>query len=103
MRDKNEFDDIVYKQGKAEVPLEVPIKIKNEGREIDVISLRRPTFRDSEIMEKLGEGFEASKRMISQLAGIPPEAVSDIDLYDITRIQTVIEGFIGHGAKYFEG
>lgn len=70
-----------------------PIKI--DGVSIFELTLRRPKVRDRLAVERSGNNdAEKEVALIANLAGIPKEAVEELDLADYAKIQEALQGFL---------
>ena len=75
------------------IKLTQPITI--DGKSHDHIILRRPKVKDRLIVERMGSNdAEKEVALIANLAGLPKEAVEEIDLRDYTQIQKVLQDFL---------
>ena len=69
--------------------------IKIDGITIFELTLRRPKVRDRLAVEKFGNNdAEKEVALIANLAGIPREAVEELDLADYAKIQGVLQNFL---------
>jgi hypothetical protein len=75
------------------VTLKYPVTL--EGAELKSISIRRPKARDLRDMESAGTDIEKSIAMIAALAGIPPDAVEDFDVFDFTAASVAVAKLMG--------
>lgn len=69
------------------------IPITFEGKEHTEITLRRPKTKDLQAIDKK-EGVEQTIAMIARLSGWPHEAISELDINDLSSIGEILESFI---------
>ncbi|MBX4336401.1 phage tail assembly protein [Bartonella raoultii] len=69
------------------------IPITFEGKEHSEITLKRPKTKDLQAIDKK-EGIEQTIAMIARLSGWPHEAISELDINDLSNIGEILESFI---------
>lgn len=69
------------------------IPIIFEGKEHTEITLRRPKTKDLQAIDKK-EGVEQTIAMIARLSGWPHDAISELDINDLSNIGEILESFI---------
>lgn len=69
------------------------IPITFEGKEHSEITLQRPKTKDLQAIDKK-EGIEQTIAMIARLSGWPHEAISELDINDLSSIGEILESFI---------
>ncbi|QEE08600.1 phage tail assembly protein [Bartonella kosoyi] len=69
------------------------IPITFEGKEHTTITLQRPKTKDLQAIDKK-EGVEQTIAMIARLSGWPHEAISELDINDLSSIGEILESFI---------
>lgn len=69
------------------------VPITFEGKEHTTITLQRPKTKDVQAIDKK-EGVEQTITMIARLSGWPYEAISELDIYDLSSIGEILESFI---------
>ncbi|WP_375641096.1 MULTISPECIES: phage tail assembly protein [unclassified Bartonella] len=69
------------------------IPIAFEGKEHTTITLRRPKTKDLQAIDKK-EGVEQTIAMIARLSEWPHEAISELDINDLSSIGEILESFI---------
>ncbi|WP_139413574.1 phage tail assembly protein [Bartonella mastomydis] len=69
------------------------IPITFEGKEHAEITLRRPKTKDLQAIDKK-EGVEQTIAMIARLSGWPHDAISELDINDLSSIGEILESFI---------
>lgn len=69
------------------------IPITFEGKEHTEITLRRPKTKDLQAIDKK-EGVEQTIAMIARLSGWPHDAISELDINDLSNIGEILESFI---------
>ncbi|WP_375643887.1 phage tail assembly protein [Bartonella sp. AP83NXGY] len=69
------------------------IPITFEGKEHTEITLRRPKTKDLQAIDKK-EGVEQTIAMIARLSGWPHDAISELDINDLSSIGEILESFI---------
>ncbi|GAA5111579.1 phage tail assembly protein [Bartonella jaculi] len=69
------------------------IPITFEGKEHAEITLRRPKTKDLQAIDKK-EGIEQTIAMIARLSEWPHEAISELDINDLSKIGEILESFI---------
>jgi hypothetical protein len=75
------------------IKLEYPITVN--GTQIQTVTLRRPTVRDIKAAARQGAGSdeETETTLISNLSGLAPTDIDQIDFADYLAIQEVLKGF----------
>ncbi|WP_273760324.1 phage tail assembly protein [Bartonella sp. ML70XJBT.G] len=69
------------------------VPITFEGKEHNEITLNRPKTKDLQAIDKI-EGIEQTIAMIARLSGWPHEAISELDINDLSNIGEILESFI---------
>ncbi|WP_273757149.1 phage tail assembly protein [Bartonella sp. MM73XJBT] len=69
------------------------VPITFEGKERTEITLQRPKTKDLQAIDKK-EGIEQTIAMIARLSGWPHEAISELDINDLSNIGEILESFI---------
>lgn len=69
------------------------VPITFEGKEHTQITLRRPKTKDLQAIDKK-EGVEQTIAMIARLSEWPHEAISELDINDLSSIGEILESFI---------
>ncbi|UNF39090.1 phage tail assembly protein [Bartonella krasnovii] len=69
------------------------IPITFEGKEHKKITLRRPKTKDLQAIDKK-EGVEQTIAMIARLSEWPHDAISELDINDLSSIGEILESFI---------
>ncbi|WP_039760488.1 phage tail assembly protein [Bartonella queenslandensis] len=69
------------------------IPVAFEGKKHSEITLRRPKIKDVQAIDKK-EGVEQMIAMIARLSGWSHEAVSELDIDDLSSIGEILESFI---------
>lgn len=69
------------------------IPITFEGKEHREITLQRPKTKDLQAIDKK-EGIEQTIAMIARLSEWPYEAISELDINDLSSIGEILESFI---------
>ncbi|WP_254475320.1 MULTISPECIES: phage tail assembly protein [unclassified Bartonella] len=69
------------------------IPITFEGKEHTEITLRRPKTKDLQAIDKK-EGVEQTIAMIARLSEWPHDAISELDINDLSSIGEILESFI---------
>ena len=78
---------------KQTITLNHPITI--DGAEVKSLSLRRAKVRDLQAVEKISGDISKTAALAANLAEVSPDAFSEMDAADFTRVSEVIEGFLG--------
>ncbi|ATO57117.1 phage tail assembly protein [Bartonella sp. 1-1C] len=69
------------------------IPITFEGKEHTEITLNRPKTKDLQAIDKK-EGIEQTIAMIARLSEWPHDAISELDINDLSSIGEILESFI---------
>ncbi|WP_273757783.1 phage tail assembly protein [Bartonella sp. AU55XJBT] len=69
------------------------VPITFEGKEHSEITLQRPKTKDLQAIDKK-EGIEQTIAMIARLSGWPHDAISELDINDLSNIGEILESFI---------
>lgn len=83
---------MTYPVAKTEVKLSYPVELN--GKQIEVLNLRRPKVRDQLIADKQNKN-DADKEvhLMSLLAEVEPTVIQELDMEDYEKVQKVIVGF----------
>ncbi|HHY0435727.1 TPA: phage tail assembly protein [Vibrio parahaemolyticus] len=83
---------MTYPVEKTVITLTYPVTVN--GKEIEMLALRRPKVRDQLIADKQNKN-DADKEvhLMSLLAEVEPDVIRDLDLDDYMEVQKVIVGF----------
>ena len=74
---------------------ELVYPITVDGKEIKEVELRRPKVRDLKAAAKIGkDAMEQETLLIANLAGLPVDAVEEMDLADYTALQEKLKSFL---------
>lgn len=77
-------------------PIKLDHPVTVEGREITEIELRRPKVREArDARKKHKDPADQEIELVSQLSGLPPAAIEELDIADYSKIQEVLAGFFG--------
>lgn len=80
------------------IQLDYPITF--EGREVKEITLRRPKVKEArDVRKKNKDDADMEIALLSQLAGLAPAAIEELDVADYSKLQEVLAGFFGSSAK----
>ncbi|HHG3093099.1 TPA: phage tail assembly protein [Vibrio parahaemolyticus] len=89
---------MTYPVAKTEVKLSYPVELN--GKQIEVLNLRRPKVRDQLIADKQNKN-DADKEvhLMSLLAEVEPAVIQELDMEDYEKVQKVIVGFRKKSSK----
>ncbi|AGF74134.1 putative phage related protein [Bartonella australis AUST/NH1] len=82
----------------SSVTYQLFMPVEFEGKEHSEITLRRPKAKDLQAIDKK-EGVEQTIAMITRLSGWPYEAISELDIDDLSGIGEILESFIKRRAS----
>lgn len=75
------------------IELKHPVTVS--GREIKILSMRRPKVKDQLAADKLSGGnAEKEIRLFANLCEVEPMVIEELDLADYRRVQEVYGGFL---------
>ena len=74
------------------ISLKHPITV--DGREVAVLTLRRPKVRDLERMDKVSGEIAKAVTLVADLAELSPDQVRELDAEDFTAVAEVLGDFL---------
>lgn len=76
------------------IKLNYPIEV--EGRQVEELSMRRPTVADIQAGEKQpGSALDGVVFLFARLTNLMPQDISRFDMADFHKLDDVYEGFTG--------
>jgi len=70
------------------VELEVPIEIS--GEVVRQLTFHRPKVRDLLVMDQAKGEVDGTRRLLAQLAGVPPSQLNELDAADFVRCSNAL-------------
>ena len=74
------------------ITLKHPITV--DGREVAVLTLRRPKVRDLERMDKVSGEIAKAVTLVADLAELSPDQVRELDAEDFTAVAEALGDFL---------
>ncbi|MEM1000457.1 MAG: phage tail assembly protein [Bacteroidota bacterium] len=77
------------------VTVKLKTPVTSMGETITEVTVRPPTVRDRLIADKTpGSASDKELTFISNLCGLPPEVMMDLDLADYMQLQNAVNDFL---------
>jgi hypothetical protein len=77
--------------------IDLSFPIEHDGRRITNVTIRRPRVGDMlEMQRKGGDAAGMELTMVALLTGLPPEAISEMDMKDYNAIQAALRTMTGN-------
>lgn len=78
----------------AEIPLDFPVTI--DGEKVSMLTMRRPKLADTQAArKKAGDDFDRGIFLMTRLCDVTPEFLSEMDEFDVKKLQEQLEAFRG--------